>query len=54
MLRYLLDTYGAEISARPAEKLATIEGFTARLEVLDFDDAAAYHTGQIRAQLRPG
>lgn len=31
--------------------LAVIEGFVSRLEVLDYDSAAATHTGQIRAEL---
>lgn len=44
--------YGAESSARVDANLRTIEGFTARLEVLPFDGAAAYHTGRIRAELR--
>jgi tRNA(fMet)-specific endonuclease VapC len=44
--------YGAENSARPEDNLRNIEGFIARLEVLPFDTDAAYHTGQIRAQLR--
>jgi len=43
--------YGAEKSAKPEENLRVIEGFTARLEVLDYDDAAAIHTGQLRAYL---
>ncbi|MCF6220187.1 MAG: tRNA(fMet)-specific endonuclease VapC [Robiginitomaculum sp.] len=43
--------YGAEKSSRPEENLRTIEGFAARLDVLDYDNAAAIHTGQIRAAL---
>ena len=35
----------------PARNLADVEGFLARLEVLDFDAAAATHAGQIRAEL---
>ncbi|HEC5172441.1 tRNA(fMet)-specific endonuclease VapC, partial [Escherichia coli] len=31
--------------------LAVIEGFVSRLVVLDYDSAAATHTGQIRAEL---
>lgn len=42
--------YGAEKSAFPEQNLAVIEGFTARLQVLDYDDLAATHTGQLRAE----
>lgn len=40
---------GVEQSANLARNLAEVEGFAARLEVLDFDGHAAAHTGQIRA-----
>jgi tRNA(fMet)-specific endonuclease VapC len=43
--------YGAEKSASPARNLRVIEGFSARLDVLPYDDNAAIHTGQIRAEL---
>lgn len=43
--------YGAEKSARPEHNLGIIEGFVARLDVLDYDADAAAHTGQIRAEL---
>jgi len=43
--------YGAEKSAKPEANLAIVEGFAARLAVLPFDDAAAAHSGQIRAEL---
>lgn len=43
--------YGAEKSANPERNLADIEGLAARLDVLEFDDNAAVHTGQIRAEL---
>lgn len=43
--------YGAEKSARRAGNLMAIEDFTARLEVLPFDDRAAAHYGQMRAEL---
>ncbi|VFR23299.1 VapC toxin protein [plant metagenome] len=43
--------YGAEKSASPARNLATVEGFLARLDVLDYDHAAAINTGQLRAEL---
>ena len=43
--------FGAELSQQVERNLADIEALTARLEVLPFDDAAAYHFGQIRAEL---
>ncbi len=43
--------YSAERSENLARNLKDIEGFSARLEVLPYDDAAAIHTGQIRAEL---
>ncbi|WP_336332910.1 type II toxin-antitoxin system tRNA(fMet)-specific endonuclease VapC [Pseudomonas putida] len=43
--------YGAEKSANPQQNLKVIEGFAARLEVLDYDDHAAEHSGQLRAEL---
>lgn len=43
--------YGAERSANTQKNLAQIEGLIARLEPLDYDEQAAYHTGQIRASL---
>jgi len=43
--------YGAEKSAHPEKNLAVVEGFAARLEVLSYDEAAANHTGQLRAEL---
>nr|WP_269558000.1 tRNA(fMet)-specific endonuclease VapC [Halomonas sp. 1513] len=43
--------YGAEKSASPERNLAVVEGFAARLEVLDYDAHAAAHSGQIRAEL---
>lgn len=42
---------GAAKSARPAENRMAVERFAARLEVLAFDDAAAAHAGDIRAEL---
>jgi len=44
--------FGAENSMRIEHNLEVIEGFVARLEVLDYDAEAAWHTGQIRAELR--
>ncbi|MBM0140531.1 type II toxin-antitoxin system tRNA(fMet)-specific endonuclease VapC [Pseudomonas cannabina] len=43
--------YGAEKSLSPERNLAVVEGFTARLEVLPYDNDAAAHTGMIRAEL---
>ncbi|SDQ13746.1 tRNA(fMet)-specific endonuclease VapC [Pseudovibrio sp. Tun.PSC04-5.I4] len=43
--------YGAEKSAKPAENLSVIEGFLARLNVLNYDHDAAGQTGQLRAEL---
>ena len=43
--------YGAEKSSNPQQNLATVQGFAARLEVLSYDDIAANHTGQLRAEL---
>lgn len=43
--------YGAEKSARPEANLAVVEGLAARLDVLDYSQGAAAHTGQIRAEL---
>jgi tRNA(fMet)-specific endonuclease VapC len=43
--------YGAERSSNPQKNLLDIEGLIARLEVLDFDQTAAEHFGDIRAHL---
>ena len=43
--------FGAEHSQQVERNLADIEALTARLEVLPFSEAAAYHFGQIRAEL---
>lgn len=43
--------FGAEKSAQPERNLRDIEGLAARLDVLPYDEAAAVHTGQIRAEL---
>lgn len=42
---------GVEKSADPVANLEVIEGFVARLEVLEFDTNAAFHSGQIIAFL---
>lgn len=43
--------HGAAKSARPDHHRQAVEHFAARLEVLAFDDAAADHAAQIRADL---
>ncbi len=43
--------FGAEHSQQVERNLADIEAMAARLEVLPFDDKAAYHFGQVRAAL---
>jgi tRNA(fMet)-specific endonuclease VapC len=43
--------FGAEHSQQVERNLADLEAFAARLEVLPFDNRAAYHFGQIRAAL---
>ncbi|MBE7927351.1 type II toxin-antitoxin system tRNA(fMet)-specific endonuclease VapC [Pseudomonas saudiphocaensis] len=43
--------YGAEKSSSPERNLVVVEGFTARLDVLKYDEEAAAHTGQLRAEL---
>ena len=43
--------YGAEKSSNPQRNLGVVEGFAARLEVLKYDQEAAAHTGQLRAEL---
>lgn len=43
--------FGAEYSQQVERNLADIAAFAARLDVLPFDSKAAYHFGQIRAEL---
>ncbi len=43
--------HGAAKSARPLENRTEVDRFAARLSVLNFDDAAADHSAQIRASL---
>lgn len=43
--------YGVEVSSQSPRSLASVEGFIARLDVLDYDVPAAAHTAQIRAEL---
>ncbi len=44
--------FGAEKSASPAKNMKILEGFLARLAQIDYDQRAAKHTGQLRAELR--
>jgi tRNA(fMet)-specific endonuclease VapC len=43
--------FGAEHSQQQERNLADIDAMVTRLEVLPFEDKAAYHFGQIRATL---
>ena len=43
--------YGAERSAQVARNLQDVEGLAARMDVVSFDDKAAAHFGQLRAEL---
>ena len=43
--------HGVEKSSNPARNLAVVEDFTSRLEVLPYDDRAAWQYGIIRAAL---
>lgn len=43
--------FGAEKSAQPYRNLKDIESFSARLDVLAYDEGAANHTGRIRNEL---
>jgi len=43
--------YGAERYDDPATRIAVIENFAARLEILPFDSRAALQAGNIRARL---
>jgi tRNA(fMet)-specific endonuclease VapC len=43
--------FGAETSQQPERNLAVVENFTARLTIPPFDEQAAGHNGNIRADL---
>lgn len=43
--------YGAEKSQHPEKNLEVVEGYAARLQVLEYDISAATQTGQVRAEL---
>jgi tRNA(fMet)-specific endonuclease VapC len=44
--------YGVELSEQSSRNRQNVEGFVARLDVLDYDTLAAAHTAQLRAELR--
>jgi len=44
--------YGAENSSNPHANLASLDGFSGRLEVINFDVNASYHFGQLRQELK--
>jgi tRNA(fMet)-specific endonuclease VapC len=44
--------FGVSKSARPAENQVALNNFTTLLEVAPFDEAAARHYGQLRADLQ--
>lgn len=44
--------YGALLSAQPDIRRAQVEAFAARLDVLSYDDAAADHFSDIKADLK--
>jgi tRNA(fMet)-specific endonuclease VapC len=48
---YMELVYGAEKSMSVERNLREIEGFVARIDVLPYDNEAAIHTGQLRAEL---
>lgn len=43
--------HGVEKSLKPDQNRKSVEDFVSRLEVLSYDDAAAFHYGDIRANL---
>ncbi|HEU0044174.1 type II toxin-antitoxin system tRNA(fMet)-specific endonuclease VapC [Sphingomonas sp.] len=43
--------HGAAKSARPTDNRQQVENMAGRLEVLSYDEAAAAHAGEIRAEL---
>ena len=43
---------GAEKSANPRTNLESVEGFISRLEVISYDEHAAYQFGQLRRELK--
>lgn len=43
--------FGAEKSEQAQRNLSDLEGFSARLEILPFDEQASTHFGQVKAEL---
>ncbi len=43
--------YGVERSSKPEQNLHDIEGLVARMEIVPFEEKAAVHFGQLRAEL---
>ncbi|WP_419613101.1 type II toxin-antitoxin system tRNA(fMet)-specific endonuclease VapC [Thiolapillus sp.] len=50
-ITYMELVYGAERSVDLERNLRVLEGFAARLDILPYEEGAAIHTGQIRAEL---
>ncbi|HGS4434674.1 TPA: tRNA(fMet)-specific endonuclease VapC [Vibrio cholerae] len=50
-ITYMELIYGAERSSDPERNLRELDGFVARMDVLPYENRAAVHTGQIRAEL---
>ena len=48
---YMELIYGVEKSSKPSQNLRDIEGLINRLQLLNYDQQAAEHSGQIRAEL---
>ena len=44
--------FGAENSKKRQFNLSSLEGFTARLEIISYDELAAHHFGQLRQELK--
>ena len=44
--------HGVEKSNNPRSNLESLEGFAGRLEVINYDEVAAYHFGQLRHELK--
>ncbi len=42
--------HGVEKSANQRYNLESLDGFAGRLEVINYDEAAAYHFGQLRRE----
>ena len=44
--------YGAENSSNPSQNSAVVEGYVARLQVLNFDQEAAKQFGQLKLEMK--